>query len=376
MRIRRVCWVYCIAFGLLLALPAGAAEWEKQTSPVSTSLWAVSGNSAHNVYAVGDGGVILHYDGSEWSDISVETIDTNFKDVWCSPSGDVFAVGQGKDGGAIYRFLDSSWTELSTPTESYLRGVWGSSETSVWAVGYDGTILKYDGVEWVELANPWDNTQNRFWGIWGNDQGEVFAVGDNGNVLLKDDMGWSIVQNPLKGTLHPFYGVWGSNANDIYVVGGQFNDSRIIHYNGADWTEITDHPLYETAAPLQNVWGTSSDNVYAISRSGAIIHLDDSGEWKEETFSAPNSNALNGIWGTSADNIFAVGASGTILHYPPVVPGDINHSQIVDLADAIAALQVTAGISSTEIYLDADVNGDGRIGTAEAIYAIQTAANN
>ena len=52
--------------------------------------------------------------------------------------------------------------------------------------------------------------------------------------------------------------------------------------------------------------------------------------------------------------------------------GDCNGDGNVDLADAILALQVLAGIRpSSTVYKEGDVNGDGRIGMAEAIYVLQ-----
>ena len=57
---------------------------------------------------------------------------------------------------------------------------------------------------------------------------------------------------------------------------------------------------------------------------------------------------------------------------PNHVSGDVDGDNDVDLADAILALQVMAGITpSTTIYKEADVNGDGKIGMEEAIYIIQ-----
>lgn len=49
------------------------------------------------------------------------------------------------------------------------------------------------------------------------------------------------------------------------------------------------------------------------------------------------------------------------------VVGDINGDGIADLKDVIVALQIVTGQSSAEIFQEADVDGDGRIGLAEAI---------
>ena len=51
---------------------------------------------------------------------------------------------------------------------------------------------------------------------------------------------------------------------------------------------------------------------------------------------------------------------------------NVNGDGNVDLADAILALQVIAGIEpTTPVYKEADVNGDGRIGIEEVIYILQ-----
>jgi hypothetical protein len=70
------------------------------TTGTSAGLLGVWGSSATDVYAVGETGTMLHYDGVNWS-----------------------AVESG--------------------TEVDLYGIWGSSSTNVYAVGGQGTILHY-----------------------------------------------------------------------------------------------------------------------------------------------------------------------------------------------------------------------------------------
>jgi hypothetical protein len=56
-------------------------------------------------------------------------------------------------------------------------------------------------------------------------------------------------------------------------------------------------------------------------------------------------------------------------------PGDVNLSDTVDIADAILAAQVLAGMTPAgTVYREADVNGDGMIGLAEVLYILQKAA--
>ncbi|MCX6574800.1 MAG: dockerin type I repeat-containing protein, partial [Candidatus Aminicenantes bacterium] len=75
------------------------------------------------------------------------------------------------------------------------------------------------------------------------------------------------------------------------------------------------------------------------------------------------------------DKTFTVTQPGTST----VLKGDINGDGNVNLADAILALQVNAGMAPSGIRSGyaasgADVNGNGKVGEAEAIYILQYVA--
>jgi hypothetical protein len=57
-----------------------------------------------------------------------------------------------------------------------------------------------------------------------------------------------------------------------------------------------------------------------------------------------------------------------------VIAGDLNTDGFVDLADAVIALKIVAGMETTEGYAAADTNGDSRIGIEEVVYILQKAA--
>jgi hypothetical protein len=56
---------------------------------------------------------------------------------------------------------------------------------------------------------------------------------------------------------------------------------------------------------------------------------------------------------------------------PVFLPGDVNNDGVLDLDDAVLALQIAAGISTGEIFPETDVNGDEKIGIAEAVYVLE-----
>jgi hypothetical protein len=73
----------------------------------------------------------------------------------------------------------------------------------------------------------------------------------------------------------------------------------------------------------------------------------------------------------------AASAPTRILVEGAVEPGDVNGDGLIDVHDAIVALQVMAGrnqLNESSSFACADVNGDGKIGMAEVIYILQKAA--
>ena len=81
--------------------------------------------------------------------------------VWGASSADVFAVG---DGGTIIHYNGKSWSKMNSGTTNDLAGVWGTSADDIFAVGAHGTMLYYNGNSWRSVA---DNNTNDLVGVWG-----------------------------------------------------------------------------------------------------------------------------------------------------------------------------------------------------------------
>jgi hypothetical protein len=123
-------------------------------------------------------GIILHYNGSGWTEFAPPELDLVFNGVWSVAPNDVFAVGQLGQAAAVYHFDGTAWAPMAVPPVRQLLDVWGASGTDVYAVG-DGTILHYDGSAWTEMQA----TDRRLSGVWGSSAVDVFAVGARGTIL-------------------------------------------------------------------------------------------------------------------------------------------------------------------------------------------------
>lgn len=73
------------------------------------------------------------------------------------------------------------WCKMHNPDLqiSDLRAIWGSSKNDVFAVGFNGTILHYDGSNWSRmwLGGPGNGFMIDLKGVWGSSGSDVFAVG-------------------------------------------------------------------------------------------------------------------------------------------------------------------------------------------------------
>ena len=156
------------------SVPAGANQ-----------LSGIAAISPDDVWAVGSAGgtpLALHWDGSAWSVVPVESHEGLGGERLVAVAGasgdDVWAVGQGKGlfsnraAATLRHWNGAHWTlkvcrasSASNPPpdyegggpESYFTGVSAVASNDVWAVGVVGSgpmILHWDGDAWTQVTHP------------------------------------------------------------------------------------------------------------------------------------------------------------------------------------------------------------------------------
>ena len=97
-------------------------------------------------YAAGDGGMIIRRSSAsnnsdKWM-LATSPTNQTLRGLWASIEGTVYAAG---DMGTIVQFDGATWTKVSLnpPINTNLRAIWGTSSTNIYAVGDSGTILHY-----------------------------------------------------------------------------------------------------------------------------------------------------------------------------------------------------------------------------------------
>jgi hypothetical protein len=129
------------------------------SSPASGPLYGVWGTSATNVYAVGAGGRILHFDGASWTSMTSATgarlsrvTGTSANDVWAA--GDTVVL---HFDGTTWKNVTSSVTD-SRPFPGYQTevasgiplevGLWAANTGEVYYGSFDLTIMRGSGTFW------------------------------------------------------------------------------------------------------------------------------------------------------------------------------------------------------------------------------------
>ena len=175
-------------------------NWSTIYNPMSGRLLGIYGTSSDNVYAVGWRGfedVVLHYDGAKWSDMyNKEMETTTLEDVWVSQYNKVYVVGGGSDA-RILKYDDGDWY-LDTFLEGQwckLHGVWGSSDSDVFAVGRHQAILHYNGSNWSQMGST--VMHQHLYDVWGSSSSDVFAVGWGGKILHYNGSTWHLFDDAV-----------------------------------------------------------------------------------------------------------------------------------------------------------------------------------
>jgi hypothetical protein len=313
-------------------------EWQQMISGTSTQdgvvLNSVWGSSNRDIFVVGRGfsttsGLILHYNGEEWQQMPSGTRTPWLYGVWGSSASNVYAVGH---AGTILHYNGNSWSPIASGTSSALKGIWGSGPNDVFVVGDSGLIMHYNGVSWSETtATDWPINS-----VWGTSASNVFAVG-SGGILHYNGIGWRLIPSGTTGELRS---AWGSGPNDVYAVGDNYyNKGTIYHYNGSRW-EFIDNFGWR----VNSVWVSDTSNAFFVGRRstvGFIVHHKDS-NWHVMDYDNLNNMDYDAMWGTSDHNIFAVRDQTSsqhrpILHYDGMnwkvmpVPMNYYHASLYDI---------------------------------------------
>ncbi|CAN2042855.1 putative pectate lyase C (modular protein) [Candidatus Magnetomoraceae bacterium gMMP-15] len=216
-----------------------------------------------------------------------------------------------------------------------------------------------------------------------------------------DDLAYSIISNGIKGCVTITNNLTGSyiytpypdeNGSDSFTF--KVNDSMIDSNTAMiniTINSINDPPVAVAGEDkIVNEWDTvilngsqsyDVDNEIVayqwIQTAGPEVTLLNSTSVQTQ-FKAPDAdiNGLSLIFQLIVrDKAQLESQKDTIIVNVSNILGDINHKNPIDLYDVILTLKILAGIDANDVYADADINQDGKIGMQELIYVLQVTAS-
>jgi hypothetical protein len=210
------------------AIRFDGASWSRIETGTDIDLWGVWGAVANDVWAVGGElangpPVILHFDGAAWGRVALPDLDrtsTALLKVWGTSASQVFAVGQ---AGMILEFDGFRWRQSASGTGEDLISLWGTGPDRIIAVGgrSNGLAVVYDGTGWTPRSlAPLPGLNGVF--IERPDSAKVVGLIGTAATITLDGFGIVSEDTPTPLTLHA---VWGDGTGRTYAVGGRSNQT-------------------------------------------------------------------------------------------------------------------------------------------------------
>ncbi len=253
-----------------------------------------------------------------------------------------------------------AWMTQATVPTQVLLSVWGRASDEIWAVGWDGTIAYYDGVEWQLETTTATVPLTGVSGVPlpGNLAPEdprpdptVFAVGWNGTILARQPGGvW--VPATITGTMtENLSGIAVARDDRALAVG---DNGRIVRWDGTAWTPADlrvrgaiSLQLIRQTQNLQRVWTGNGNRFYMIG-SGGAAYRSSNGLESFETIETGNNETLHGVWGASNNNVYSVGVSGLIMRFTDQWRR-VTNNQAADLPAVV--LYAVSGLGGGDISI-------------------------
>ena len=249
--------------------------WENPL-PQGNSLFGAIAFGPRAIWAVGEAGTVLFWNGERTTLVDVGT-NVELRSIHGSSPSDLFVVG---DQGTIIHFAGGNWRRETTPGVYRINVVWVAPSGAAFAGANGGYILKRSaGGVWSEMTFSPSNTADIV-GLVGLDTGEVYATSTVRVWRLP-----SLVANQWVGdTLWPgqprdpmLLAAAGAQLFAGGKVNGQSFGTLSERLPDAGWRQygvnVPSGFNALTVTPTGPVLGTNSGNVTRIERDGGLTAL-------------------------------------------------------------------------------------------------------
>ncbi len=290
-----------------LPINFGAMTLSAGKGQVNQPLYAVHGTAADDVWAVGANGYVLHYDGTQWTEIYRNPGNNNYGVL--AETGGAFVVG--RSGLVLSCTVAGGCSDLGLGGQNLLAVV-RDADRNLWAAGTTGiSLISQSGGSWsASSVFPTVMPVNAL-ALAG---GELFGVGGPSGaaslrVAHRANQSWTAESTDTASGQGQLNGAWMSPDGALLAVGDKGETAR--RAPGGRWT--FERPR-ETFSWL-SVSGDAADRAYAVGDGGLMARWNGT-SWS--TFAPPVITPLYSIWAGRERSsgravYFAVGGSASTV---------------------------------------------------------------
>jgi hypothetical protein len=237
-------------------LPYNAVHWngikwevkrisiEFRGNLITLPLEGIFALSAIDIWLIGS--LPIHGDGENWEIYDIRaTVDASLSlsKAWGTSSNDMYFVGR---GGSLAHYNGQSWKKINSGKDLDIYDIWGDripGSEDYEIVCAASNVLQNDGKEVIRIKNNLtekltnEGLSPYFSGIWFKPTRKYYIVG--GGIHKKNNVTTSEPwYRYTPGTINNYYSnsISGTNLNDIFVCGAF---GEIVHFNGISWSNFT-----------------------------------------------------------------------------------------------------------------------------------------
>ena len=238
-------------------------KWELKQILYKNGFWPIRAVYAFNSNDIWFSGYMRYYNG-RFIELSIPDIliGWGIDKIWGTSSNDIYAVG---NYGNIVHWDGRSWKKIESGTEFNINDIWGdyNFKENKWEVlSVCGNILRgwQNDREIIEIQNNIAkkvNANNVQWplsGIWFKSNKIYYVVGSG--IYYNTLIGKNWVARPSDITRYFIRTIRANDINDVFAVGafGEF-----LHFNGYNWKSFMDETFL------------SSGEFFSLSVKGNIV---------------------------------------------------------------------------------------------------------
>ncbi|MBL8951500.1 MAG: hypothetical protein JNK82_12020 [Myxococcaceae bacterium] len=269
--------------------------WKTAPTPTRLDLFAVHGTGASDVWAVGERGVVLRYDGQRWALDHVSDAGLDLRAVAALPAGVV--ISGGAQGYVHQRAASGAWSNGTTGVLTEVRALRAFSPTDVYAAGTGNLsqAARWNGSAWSAIDTPGLGPINA---LFGSSSSDLLSAGNGCQLAAL-----------MGGGLVPVAAAAGCNVSAVALAGTRTGDLFIAGEDTVWYFDGGSAQSYATA-PGQKFFGAAAldSGVAALVGSRGLVARATAGETLSRT-STGAAVDLNGVYAIDRNNVFAASSN-------------------------------------------------------------------